>query len=70
MKESFRPSYKGNDLTNIDVHTFATTIKSLIEVIRMKKVYQEWNNIESSHYQAMVQILNKVAEESCVWVNV
>ena len=70
MKESFRPNYKGSDLTNIGVHTFVATVKSLIEVIRMKKVYQEFNNIHVDNYQAMVQILSKVAEESCLWVSV
>ena len=70
MKESFRPSYKGGGLTNIDVHTFVATVKSLIEVIRMKKVYQEFNNIHVDNYQAMVQILSKVEEESCLWVSV
>ena len=69
MKE-FRPRYKGSDLTNIDAHTFAATVKSLIEVIRMKNVYQQFSSMESDHYQAMAQILAKVAEESCLWVSV
>ena len=70
MKESFRPRYKGSNLTNIDVHTFAATVKSLIEVIRMKNIYHQFSSMESDHYQAMAQILAKVAEESCLWVSV
>ena len=70
MKESFRPHYKGSDLTYIDVHTFAATVKSLIEIIRMENVYQQFGSMESDHYQAMAQILAKVAEESCLWVSV
>ena len=36
----------------------------------MENVYQQFGSMESDHYQAMAQILAKVAEESCLWVSV
>jgi hypothetical protein len=66
VKESFRPSYSGGSL---DVDKFSAIVKSLIEVIRMKNVYQQFSSRDDDHYQAMAQILAKVAEESCLWVS-
>ena len=66
MRESFRPSYSGGDL---DVDTFSAIIKSLIEVIRMKKLYQQFSSMDDDYYQVMAKILDKVAEESCLWVS-
>ena len=68
MKESFRPSYNGGNV-NLDVDTFSAIVKSLIEVIRMRKVYEQFSRRDDDHYQAMAQILAKVAEESCLWVS-
>ena len=70
MKESFRPSFNGGNV-NLDFDTFSAIVKSLIEVIRMKKVY-----IRNVATEMMITIpgdgtdfIPEVTEESCLWVS-
>ena len=71
IRESFRPRYKGEDAT-VSVHTFTAAVKSLLDVIKMKQMlHHRLNSMDSTSLEGTTHqyILNKVAEESCQWVN-
>ena len=68
MKDLFRPCYRGTCIPWVNNDIFATTIKSLIEVMKMKETFEVIENEDSTTQWTMKHILNKVAEESCQWV--
>ena len=49
----------------------SASIKSVIELIRLKEKYQALNEMHQNPQLALVQLLyGKVAEESCLWVSI
>ena len=67
MLGKFSPLLPGkNSRSNAD----AATIKSVMDVIRMKERYQALDVMNSDPQLALAQLLlGKVAEESCLWVS-
>ena len=60
------PNLPGGDSRN-----YASTIKSVIEVVRMKERYAALDATNSDPQLALAQLLlGKVAEESCLWVSI
>ena len=68
MKDIFRPCYRGTCKPWANNDKFATTIKSLIAVMKMKETFEVIDNEDSTTQWTMKHILSKVAEESCQWV--
>ena len=64
----FRPPFPVSD-SPVNVDTFAATVKSLIELIRMKVKYETSSRMNQSPQLTVAkQLLTKVREESCKWV--
>ena len=50
--------------------SYIATLKSVIEVIRMKEQYEALDAVNQDPQLALAQlVLGKVAEESCLWVS-
>lgn len=69
ISKKFLPSLPGK--TTRSNENEAATIKSVIDVIKMKESYEALNEMNPDPQLALAQLLlGKVAEETCLWVSV